>query len=248
MKLWKKENITQVGCNMKVLAVIHARGGSKRIPLKNIKLLGNKPLIAYTIELAKSIECVNRVVVSSDHAEIIRISKEYGAEVPFIRPADISEDVASECVTEHTLNWLKDNENYIPDIVVTLTPATPFTNKIDVEKSIELLLKNPDWDSVITVRKAKEYPQWMIDWDGKNVGKTLLGNSFDGEYNTSQNLKKYYFPMGAFFINRVSSFLKKPSMYGENWGCYELDPNLHIDIDEPEDWIEAEAILNRNKG
>ena len=232
---------------MKILSLIHARGGSKRIPLKNIKLLSGKPLISYPINLVKSIKLIDRVIVSSDHEEIIRIAKEYGAEAPFVRPADISEDVASELVTEHALKWLKEYEDYIPDIVITLTPCTPFTEKEDLEKAIQLLIDNKNWDSVITVRKAIEYPQWVIDWDGdiSNTGKTLLGNSFDGEYNVSQNLKKYYFPIGAFFINRVIPFMKKPSMYGEKWGCFELDGSVQVDIDEPEDLLQAEKILNR---
>jgi len=230
---------------MKILALIHARGGSKRIPLKNIKLLGGEPLISYPINLAKSIKLIDKVVVSSDHSEIIRISKEYGAEVPFIRPADISEDVASELVTDHALKWLNKNENYTPDIVITLTPCTPFTKKEDLEEAIQLLMDNENWDSVITVRKALEYPQWMIDWDGNasSTGKTLLGNNFDGEYNVSQNLKKYYFPMGSFFINKVVPFMKKPSMYGKKWGCYEMDGSMQVDIDEPEDFSQAENIL-----
>ncbi len=119
---------------------------------------------------------------------------------------------------------------------------------VDVLKCFNFCYKrypklNQDWDSVIPVRKAKEFPQWMIDWDGANIGKTLLGNDFDGEYNVSKKLKKYYYPMGAFFINRVSSFMKEPSMYGNNWGCYELDGDTQIDIDEPEDWLEAEKIF-----
>lgn len=230
---------------MKIIALIHARGGSKRIPLKNIKTMGGKPLIWYPISLAKSIDLIDRVIVSSDHKDIIKISKEYEAEAPFIRPLDVSEDVASELVTKHALDWLKKNEDYTPDIVVTLTPATPFTKKNDLEKCINLLIDNKDWSSVVTVRKAKEFPQWMIDWDGKNTGKTLLGNNLDGDNNISQKLKKYYFPMGAFFVNRVPSFLKNPSMYGDSWGCYELTGSSHIDIDEPEDWLEAERIFEK---
>lgn len=229
---------------MKIYSVIHARGGSKRIPLKNIKLLNNKPLISYPIQLAKSIPKIQKVFVSSDHAEIIKISKQFGAEIPFIRPPEISEDVASELVTLHCLNWLKEN-NDLPEIIVTLTPATPFTKKSELKNAIDLLISNPHLDSVITIRKAKEHPEWMIDLDEKGIGKTLLGNSFDGKYNVSQNLKKYYYPMGAFFVNRVSSFLNKPSMYGENWGCIELNPNDSIDIDYPEDWAEAEKMAQK---
>ncbi len=226
---------------MKVYSVIHARGGSKRIPLKNIKLLNNKPLIAYPIELAQSIEKIQKTLVSSDHPEILKLSREFGAEVPFVRPPEISEDVASELVTLHCLEWLK-KQNDLPDIMITLTPATPFTKKVDLLNAIDLLIANPDLDSVITVRKAKEHPEWVIDLAENGVGKTLLGNSFDGKYNVSQNLKKYYYPMGAFFVNRVSSFLDNPSMYGRNWGCIELNSIDSIDIDNPEDWAEAEKM------
>lgn len=226
---------------LKIFCVIHARGGSKRIPLKNIKLLNNKPLIAYPILLAQSLPIITRVIVSSDHSEIIRISKDYGAEVPFVRPKDIAEDVASELVTLHCLEWLKANDE-LPEIIVTLTPATPFTKKEELEKAINLLINRPHLDSVITVRKAKEFPEWMIDMQETGEGKTLLGNDFDGKYNVSQNLKQFYYPMGAFFVNRVSSFLSKPSMYGEKWGCVELNPLENVDIDDPNDWVEAEKL------
>jgi CMP-N,N'-diacetyllegionaminic acid synthase len=227
---------------MKIIAIIHARGGSKRIPLKNIKFLKGKPLIAYPIELAKSISKIDRVLVSTDHKKIIDEAKKYGAETPFIRPSDISEDVASELVTEHALIWLKKNENYQADIVITLTPATPFTKKQDLENALELLIKNKELDSVITVSTAKEYPQWVVDIDKNGLGNTPFGKGFDGEYNTSQNLKKYFYPLGAFFINRVVSFLKRPSMYGDKWGCYKMDVNSNIDIDEPEDFEAAKKM------
>jgi CMP-N-acetylneuraminic acid synthetase len=84
---------------MKIVAIIHARGGSKRIPLKNIQVLGGKPLLAYPIELAKALQDIDRVIVSTDHPKIREIALEHGAEVPFVRPADISEDVPSELVT-----------------------------------------------------------------------------------------------------------------------------------------------------
>jgi N-acylneuraminate cytidylyltransferase len=229
---------------MKIYSVIHARGGSKRIPLKNLKLLNKKPLLAYPIELAKSISLIKKIIVSSDHPEIIELSKDLGAEAPFIRPPEISEDVASELVTLHCLNWLKE-KNDLPDIMVTLTPATPFTKKAELNQAINLLLSNPKLDTVITIRKAKEHPEWIIDLDENGVAKTLLGNNFDGKYNISQNLKKYYYPMGAFFVNRVSSFLKKPSMYGDNWGCIELNPLDSIDIDNPDDWDVAENMAQK---
>ncbi len=221
---------------MKIVAFILARGGSKRIPLKNIKTIDNKPLIYYPIALAKKIKEIDRVIVSTDHPEISKVAIELGAEVPFQRPADISEDVASELVTEHALRYLIDKENYEPDIVITLTPATPFTQQTDLEKGIELLIQHPEWDSVTTVRKATESPHWMIDMADDHSCKTILGNVLDGEYNVSQNLKQFYYPMGAFFINRADRFLKNPSLYGKAWGAIELSPEKHIDIDTPEEF------------
>ncbi|MFC1822874.1 cytidylyltransferase domain-containing protein [Thermodesulfobacteriota bacterium] len=229
---------------MKIVAIIHARGGSKRIPLKNIQMLGGKPLLAYPIELVKGDSKIDRVIVTTDNPKIEGTALTYGAEVPFKRPADISEDVPSELVTEHALKYLVEEEKYRPDIAVTLTPATPFTRLEDLREGIQLLLEHPEWDSVVTVRKANEFPQWMIDYEPGKPCKTLMGNPLNGEYNVSQNLKRYYYPVGAFFVNRVEAFLKKPCLYGENWGAIELDAERHIDIDEPEELERAKKMID----
>ncbi len=228
---------------MKIVCFILARGGSKRIPLKNIKYMGGKPLIYYPITLAKKVKEIDRIIVSTDHPEIRKVALELGAEVPFQRPAKISEDVASELVTEHALRYLIEKENYEPDIVITLTPATPFTQKADLKKGIELLIQHPEWDAVTTVRKATESPHWMIDMATDHSCKTILGNVLDGEYNVSQNLKQFYYPMGAFFINRADRFLQNPSLYGKAWGAIELSPEKHIDIDTPEEFKKAKEML-----
>ncbi len=232
---------------MRILALIHARGGSKRIPLKNIQIVGGKPLLAYPIQLAKSIKSIDRVIVSTDHPKIIKIAQEYGADVPFVRPADLSEDVPSEMVTEHALKFCIEKESYIPDICITLTPATPFTDRENIIQGLKLLNAHPEWDSVVTIRKAKEFPQWMIDIEPDGTCKTLLGNPLDGEYNISQNLKKYFFPLGAYFINRVKPFLQFPSMYGKTWGAIKLSEEVHLDIDEAEDLERARKLFESRK-
>lgn len=130
----------------------------------------------------------------------------------------------------------------MPDIAVTLTPATPFTKPNQLNDAINKLIKNPSLDSVVAIRKAKEFPQWMIEIDSENVGITPFGKGFDGENNISQNLKQYYYPMGSFFVNRVTSFNVNPSMYGNKWGCIELDDQEHVDIDIMEDWFHAEKL------
>ena len=231
---------------MRIIALIHARGGSKRIPLKNIEDLGGKPLLAYPIELARAVSRIERVIVSTDHPTIMDRAREHGAETPFVRPADISEDVPSELVTEHALRYLRDEEGYCPDICVTLTPTTPFTAPADIDRGLDLLLEHPEWDSVVTVRPCAEFPHWMIEYAPGTPCRTLLGNPLDGEYNVSQNLRRYHYPLGAFFINRVGPFLERPSMYGRTWGAIELSAEGHIDIDEPEE-LEAARAMAREK-
>lgn len=223
----------------KIVSIIHARGGSKRIPLKNIQKINNIPLIAFPIKLSQSISDISRVIVSTDNQDIKEIALSYGAEVPFTRPPDISEDVASELVTDHAIKFLIKEENFTPDIAITLTPCHPFTKASHIKEGLELLKKNDDWDSVVTVKNLSEYPQWMVDYEKGKPCKTILGNPLDGDYNISQKLKKYYYLHGAYFMNRVKPFLKNPSLYGKKWGAVFFEDEYHIDIDTPEDLLKA---------
>ena len=230
---------------MAAIAIIHARGGSKRIPLKNLQLVGGKPLIAYPIELCKRCPWIERIIVTTDHDGIMETARAFGAEVPFRRPADISEDVPSELVTMHALDFLYEQDGTLPDFAVTLTPATPLTRPAQLDEAFELLCRNSEWDSVTTIRRAVEHPEWMLKRDpqsGEVV--TLLGNGLDGEYNVSQNLKPYYYPSGAFWINRVARFIAKSSLYGDRWGAIVLGPEDSIDIDWPEDLAAADKRLS----
>jgi CMP-N-acetylneuraminic acid synthetase len=227
-----------------VVSIIHARGGSKRIPLKNLCLLGGKPLLAYPIELCRACDWIDRVIVSTDHDDIMREAREYGAEVPFRRPADISEDVPSEFVTLHALQFLA-QEGTLPEYVITLTPATPFTRRQQLEEAFALFIRNPQWDCITTVRKGKEFPEWIMRRDAATGDtRTVLGNLLDGDYNVSQKLPPCYFPSGMFWINKVSRFLERPSLYGERWGSIITDPKDSVDIDWPEDLEQAEALLH----
>src|SRR3989344_6984464 len=115
---------------MKVLAVIPARGGSKGIPKKNIKLLAEKPLIAYPIELAKSIPEISKVIVSTDSEEIAEIARKHGAEIPFIRPKELAEDETPTLpVLQHAVTSLEEKENWKADLVILLYPTSPFLSK-----------------------------------------------------------------------------------------------------------------------
>jgi CMP-N-acetylneuraminic acid synthetase len=224
---------------MKAVAIIHARGGSKRIPLKNLKELAGKPLLAYPIELCRNCPWIERIIVSTDHDGIMETAKRHGAEVPFRRPADISEDVPSELVTLHALTFLKDEGRGLPELAVTLTPATPLTRVARLQEAYEMLTRNSDWDAVTTVRRAAEHPEWMLRRDESGEIETLLGNPLDGEYNVSQNLRPVHYPTGAFWINRVDRFMRKPSLYGNRWGAVVMEENEGVDIDVPEDFQKA---------
>lgn len=233
---------------MTAIAIIHARGGSKRIPLKNLRVVGGKPLIAYPIDLCKRCSWIDRIIVTTDHDGIMEAAKKFGADVPFRRPGDISEDVPSELVTMHALRFLQEQEGKLPEYAVTLTPATPLTRPAQLDEAFELLQRNPEWDSVTTIRRAIEHPEWMLKRDAQ-TGEvvTLLGNSLDGEYNVSQNLKPYYYPGGAFWINRVPNFVAKNSLYGERWGAIILGPEDSIDIDWPADLAAADKRLSESR-
>jgi CMP-N-acetylneuraminic acid synthetase len=213
------------------VAIIHARGGSKRLPRKNVLLLAGRPLLAYPIDLCRRCGFVDRIIVSTDDDEIMAVAREHGAETPFRRPADISEDVPSEMVTEHALRFLRDEQG-LPDFAITLTPATPFTRVQDVAAAFELLRANADWDSVTAVRAAAEHPEWILRRE-TNSGRmeTILGNSLDGKNNISQNLGRFYYPTGAFWINRAKKFLQSPALYGERWGAIEMETRAMVDID-----------------
>ena len=128
--------------DIKILGLIPARSGSKRIPRKNIMPLNGKPLIAYTIETAKKSKYINKVLVSTDSKEIASVARRYGAEVSFLRPKSISQDDSTEMqFLEHALEWFLEYENYEPDLIVLLYPTSPFRKPESIDKAVEEIKK-----------------------------------------------------------------------------------------------------------
>ncbi|MEM6883895.1 MAG: hypothetical protein AAF571_02610, partial [Verrucomicrobiota bacterium] len=127
--------------------------------------------------------------------------------------------------------------------------ATPFTRVENLNQAYEMMCKHTNWDAVTLVRKAQEFPEWMLrrDEDSGEMS-TVLGNSLDGEYNVSQNLPSVYYPCGAFWLNRVNSLLQQPSLYGRRWGGVIVSPELVVDIDEPEDLATARKMVGEGEG
>jgi len=143
-----------------IYAIIPARGGSKGIPKKNIYNLGGYPLIAYSIAAAKMARKIDRIIVTTDSEEIADIAKKFGAEVPFLRPAEISGDTATDReFVIHTLDWLKKNEGEIPDYLIHLRPITPLRNPKKIDDAIETIMKRPKATSLRSGHKTDTVPQ-----------------------------------------------------------------------------------------
>ncbi len=224
---------------MEVLAIIPARSGSKSVKNKNIRSFNGKPLLAHSIQHALDSERVTRVIVSTDSEEYALIAKEYGAEVPFLRPEEISQDKSLDIETfTHALTWLKENESYVPDVVVHLRPTYPIRNPKDIDTMVDLLLSDACADAVRCITPAKEIPykMWRCGDDGT---LTSLLNDIPEAYNMPrQELPMVYYQNACIDVIRASTITVKRSMTGDKILGYKMDH--FFDIDTEEDFIRAE--------
>ena len=225
-----------------IIGVIPARGGSVGVPLKNIHELCGKPLIYYVIEAALSSVYLRRLIVSTDHEEIARISKSYGAEVPFKRPADISEDVATEFVIQHAVRFIEEEENRKIDIVVTLQATTPLLKSSDIDATIEKLTMD-NADSAITVKEVTEYPWWMLRMDSKGFIEPFLIQDLAGEITIRQNLEKLYVPNGGVYATKRDILMNENRIIGKKCSAVVMPRERSLDIDSPLDFKIIETIV-----
>ena len=227
---------------VEVLALIPARGGSKGIPRKNIKDLGDHPLIAYSIAAGLSSKLVTRTIVTTDDEEIARKAKEYGAEVPFLRPEEFARDDTRDLpVFQHVLSWLKEHEDYQPEVVVQLRPTSPFRSPTLVDETIQILLNNPQANSVRGVVPSKQnpYKMWQVLDDGKM--EPLINTEFVEAYNMPrQELPETFWQTGHIDAIRTQTILDG-SMSGENVYACQIDPWFSVDLDSLLDWEQAES-------
>jgi len=199
------------------LTLIPARGGSKSIPRKNIMLINGKPMLAWTIMAALESKLIDRVIVSTDDQEIADVALSYGAEVPFLRPNDISGDLSTDIeFHKHALSWLKTEEGYEPDQVVNLRPTTPYRSSEVIDKAISTFSKNPDADSLRSVHMATESPfkMWFID---ESRLKPVMENLDHNEcYNQPrQLLPNVYWQDGYIDITRPRVIFDQNSTTGK---------------------------------
>jgi len=229
---------------MKVLAFIPARAGSQRIPNKNIKLLGGKPLIAYTIEAARQSRHVNRIIVSTDSGKIAEIAREYGAEVPFFRPEAISESGSTEMqFLEHALTWFADNEDYEPDLIVLLYPTSPFRKAASVDMAVEKMIERPEADSLRSVKLCSEHPckMWTID---EGLLKPFVETEDSNVHTFSYHLlPTTYIQNASIYITRPRTIRDKRSYIGDTVIPFVMAESESIDINTPLDFQFAEMVM-----
>ena len=229
---------------IKYAAIITARGGSKRLPKKNILELAGKPLIAWTIEAAKNCSKIEDVIVTTDSEEIVKVAIEFGARVPFKRPEELSNDNATSFdVVKHCLDYLNEIEDKQVEYLVLLQPTSPLRSSEDIEKAIELLeLKNAS--AVVSVCPTEHSPLWSNTLD-----ETLSLDSFlrDEVKNTrSQDLPAYYRLNGAIYVCKVEDFLKEKTFFlSKNNFAYVMSTESSVDIDTQLDFLVADFLLKK---
>lgn len=233
--------------NTEVLAIIPARGGSKGIPRKNIRNFAGHPLIAYSIAAALQARRVTRVIVSTDDPEIAEVARTYGAEVPFLRPAELAQDTTLDLpVFQHALAWLTANEAYAPDVVVQLRPTSPIRPVGLVDEAVRILLEHPEADSVRGVVPAGQNPHkmWRIDLQTGQMKNLLDVPGVPEPYNAPrQVLPPVYWQTGHIDVIRPITILEKNSMSGDVILPVMIDPRYTVDIDSLSDWTRAEWLV-----
>lgn len=228
--------------NLKVVAIIPARGGSKDIPRKNIVKMLGKPLIAYTIDVAKDADCLSRIIVSTDDEEIRKISLEYGAEVPFLRPKELAEDhVPDKPVFVHALKWLEENEDYRPDIVLNLRPTSPLRLVEDIENVIEKMIISC-CDSVRTICQVEHHPYWMKKLEEDRATPFLEGKD-ERIYYQRQLLPPVFRINGSVDAMRRDIILNHDFLYGDDMRAVVMPLERSYDVDTPMDLKIIEILL-----
>ncbi|MAF43259.1 MAG: acylneuraminate cytidylyltransferase [Parcubacteria group bacterium] len=228
--------------NKKIIAIIPARGGSKTVPKKNIKLLAGKPLIAYTIEEAKKSKYLDRIIVSTQDKEIANVSEKYGAEV-IKRPEHLAGDTSKTIdALLHVVRVLI-RKKYFPEIAVELQPTSPLRQVKDIDEAIEFFFKNKS-DSVTVASVCEEV---FNPYLALKIEKKSLKPVFGWEYfsKRKQDLPKVYFPNGAIHIFTPKFLFKNKSVYRQKVLPYIMPSERSIDIDQESDFLLAETYLNK---
>lgn len=228
---------------MRILALVPARAGSKRLPGKNSRLLGGRPLLVWSIEIARDIPEICDILVSTDDAEIARIGREAGALAPWLRPADLSGDEASSVdVCLHALGWYERERGDV-DGLLLLQPTSPFRTRDTILRGIELFRLNGR-RPVVGVSPAASHPMWCFRIEGGSLRPFIDDAGAFGQ--RSQDLPPAWVVNGGFYLISPDDLRRKRSFFGDTAVplVFESDDEA-VDIDTAADWNRAEGLLNR---
>ncbi len=234
-----------------IVAIVPARGGSKGVPRKNIVPLAGQPLIAYTLQEAHRSRYIQRVVVTTDDEEIATVAREFGGEVPFLRPQELAEDRVPDLpVFKHCLEWLAQHEGYRPEFVAHLRPTAPLRRAAHIDQAIEMLLAHPEATAVRSVCSAGQHPlkMWRLE-EGRlapYVPEGVYGIQ-EAANMPRQALPQAYVQNGSVDIIRASTILEHGSMTGAVVLGMVMDEMESVNIDSPLDLLVAEVLLQRRQ-
>jgi CMP-N-acetylneuraminic acid synthetase len=226
-----------------ILGIIPARGGSKGIPKKNIAPLCGKPLIAYTLDAAVNSKRLSDTIVSTDSQEIADIASDYGANVPFLRPAELSDDFSPTInAVIHAVKEYEKLYNKYVNIVALLQPTAPLRTSEDIDKSIELMINNPSSSSLISCYNCERvHPRIMYTIDN-NIGASLFKDHKVGVRR--QDFEDVYVRNGAIYLTK-RKLLNEDILVDENPICYIMPERRSINIDSTYDIELAECLLSK---
>lgn len=229
--------------NKKIIAIIPARGGSKGLPRKNIRILAGKPLIVWTIEQANCSNYIDKVIVSTEDDEIAEISRKYEAEVPFLRPKELARDDSPTIdVIMHAVNWFEDKGDYF-DIVVLLEPTSPLRDVEDIDKCIQMLISHPTAKAIVSVAKLESaHPEFNVTINDEGLIRKLNGTT---NFNVlrRQELEDIYFFEGSVYISETLTLKQKRTFYHESTLAYVVPKYKSLEVDEISDFICIEALM-----
>lgn len=230
---------------MRILGIIPARGGSKGVPGKNIKLLDGKPLLQYTSEIAMESQYLTDVILSSDDTQIITVAESLGVQVPFLRPEELAKDtIPTIDVIIHALQWYE-NQAVFFDAVCLLQVTSPFRTVDFLDKAIEKFIAS-GCDSLVSVQKVPhEYnPHWTFEVNPEGNLKIATGE--EKIISRRQELPEAYHRDGSIYIMKTEVLLQQHSLYGKSISFIESAPEFYVNIDTVDDWEKAEQMI-KNK-
>ena len=238
---------------MEILGIIPARSGSTGVKHKNVRDLGGKPLMSYTIEAAKR-SGLSRVILSTDSQDYAEVGKKYGVDVPFLRPPEFaSVNATAMSVIHHALQFFEQEESWRPDAVLYLQPTSPFRRTERIDEAIEAMRNNPQADSVISVRDISDHPYYMFVPHGDDSRVLRPYVDIENRPERRQDLPQYFTLNDNILMSRTDYLLKPGNEAGliinlDNFAPVYIDDNEFIDINTERDFLWAEFVMEQLKG